>query len=558
MREAVAPDLSSGSMRAAATACSRPSAPFRASSGPILVQLEQGPTQGGTQLGGIKAQAPCPLQVFLGPLRLTQGQPRPADGVLARCLGEGAPVLNVLGQAGHPAFEIPQLGPQIMRWGQLQVPGQGLDALRRLGEALGLGGLSLGPQALAHREPAEDGHGQHHGGRGHHQHGVLPGPVDRPLQPGGRPGLDGLAFQDALQVLPQGAGSGVPAARILLEAGEYHSLQVGRERGQTAPKRNGVIHDDVGQALEPLARKGRRPRQQGLERGAQRVHVRAAVQQGGLAAGLFRGHVGHGADDPAPALGAPGQTEVEHAGPAGAVLQVVDHQVGGLQVPMDEPHPVCGMDPFADIHHVAKQSFERQGGRGLLEGLPAEELHGDVGLAAPFPHLVHPAHVGVIDPGLELGLLEEPLEQVGVLPAQQLQGHHAMQGGIRGLEDAPHAPFADQLEVLEAGPVCQGADLEDIALAEAPGRIGMSSGGARGIGVRGVPFRWQGRLGRDLHGPVAGFHLLQVGQVLEQPLALLPAQSAGGHQGIQIGVPGLLRLQPPTGHRQGQGPLTSR
>jgi len=225
---------------------------------------------------------------------------------------------------------------------------------------------------------------------------------------------------------------------------------------------------------------------------------------------------------------------------------------------MDEPHPVRGMDPLADVHHVAEQGFQGQRGSGLLEGRPAEELHGDVGLAAPFAHLVHPAHVGVIDPGLELGLLEEALEQVGVLPAQQLQGHHAMQGGIRGLEDAPHAPFAEQLEVLEAGPARQGADLEDITLAEAPRRNAGPGRGARRLRLRGVPLRWQGRLGRDLHGPVAGFHLLQVGQVLEQPLALLPAQPTGGHQGVQVGVPGLPGLQQPTGHRQGQGPLTSR
>ena len=62
--------------------------------------------------------------------------------------------------------------------------------------------------------------------------------------------------------------------------------------------------------------------------------------------------------------------------------------------------------------------------------------------------------VGVPEPGDGLGLDAEPGEVVGprLLPAaDHLQGDQAVQAGLAGLVDDPHAPFAELLQDLVAG-----------------------------------------------------------------------------------------------------------
>ena len=228
---------------------------------------------------------------------------------------------------------------------------------------------------------------------------------------------------------------------------------------------------------------------------------------------------------------------------------------------MDEAHPVGRVNPFAGLHHQAEHRFQRQGGSGLLKGLPSDELHGDVGLAAPLADLVHPAHVRMLHPGLELGFLDEPLEDVRIVAPQELQGHHAAKAGVRGLEDAPHAPFAEQHEGFEPAPAVQRLCPEDAALPEPCGWKGSPRGwpgrSCRRPGLRGRRVPTEGRLGRDLHGPVARLCGLHIGQILGEFPAVAFLQAPRGDQIIEAGPEGLVGFDAPAGHRQGQHALVN-
>ena len=532
----------------------------------MLMQFQHGPAQGGPQFRRIEPQRLGPFQVRLRKLRVAQGQLGAAQGILPRRLGDGTLGPHLFCQAGHTPLQIPELGIQVVGRGQFQVPGQGLDALGRLGEPLGVGRLGRGPQPLPHGESAEDGHGQEHRGRGRHQGLALPGPVEHPLRRGGRAGLDGFALQDPLEVLTQGPGGGVAPARVLLEAGEHHGLEVHGDRGHHAPQRHRIVLDDARHAVQPLSPEGRRPGEQRMQRGSQGIDIRPAIQQGRVAPGLLRRHVGHRAHDPArlsepPALCATSQSEIEHAGAGGAVLGPVDHQVGGLQVPVDQAHAVGRMDPLADFHHVPQQGLERETRGGLLQGGPAEELHGDVGLAAPLAHFVDPADIGMVHPGLELSLLQEALEQVRILPAEELQRDLPLEPRVRGPEDASHPAFAQQGECLEPAPAIEGLGAEHTALLVASRGTGdpRRSDGAGGRKPRcgRLTERALLRVHGDRHGPVGGFGLFQVRQVLFEQAPLCFAQASAGDQALQAGTLDLARFEAPARHRQGQSPLVS-
>jgi len=194
--------------------------------------------------------------------------------------------------------------------------------------------------------------------------------------------------------------------------------------------------------------------------------------------------------------------------------------------------------------------------RSLLQGLPAEELHGDVGLAAPLADLVDPAHIRVVHPGLELRLLDEPLEEVGVVAPEELQGHHPVEARIHGLENAPHAPFAKQFEGFKTAPLVKRLGLEDTPLPEPLRGGGTARGGIQpGICRRfGTPGR---QVRRDLHGPVVRLVDLHFGQIQDQPPKDGFRHLPGSHQVPKISVAGHSGLKEPPGHSQGQHPLVS-
>jgi len=195
-----------------------------------------------------------------------------------------------------------------------------------------------------------------------------------------------------------------------------------------------------------------------VEGPAQRVDVGGRRDPVPLAAQLLGGHVGRGADH---AVGegegglvqGHGQPEVADVGrplPVGALLQ---EDVGGLEVPVDQLHVV---------HHVHRLGHQgHDGGRlpgrelppGLLEVRAQHQLHGHPQAALVVVHVVDPADVRVDHPGVDLGFVHEPDQGGGLDVLQDLQGHRAAQHHVPGLVDLAHAaPAQERAEDVPALP----------------------------------------------------------------------------------------------------------
>ncbi len=105
-----------------------------------------------------------------------------------------------------------------------------------------------------------------------------------------------------------------------------------------------------------------------------------------------------------------------------------------------------------------------------IEGLPLNELHGEVMDALVLADAEDRHDVGVMQPGRRLGLPPEPLQVIGVgqaLEREDLQGHVPAQRLLDRLVDDPHA--------------AAGHLAKDAVLAQLPRRVAV---GGRGLGVR--------------------------------------------------------------------------
>ena len=180
--------------------------------------------------------------------------------------------------------------------------------------------------------------------------------------------------------------------------------------------------------------------------------------------GVSRGHV---PADHAPGLALPRRARLGGVGGARhaevhdqAFAVGVDHDVGGLEVPVDDAGRVggdeAGRDAPRDLHHAGhgQLALAFQDRRQLLA---LEERHRDVLDAAHVAHVVHPHDVLVRDPAGEQQLLLEPaLEHArrlgirGHLRANRLQGDDNLEDLVPGLVDRTHAAGAEQLENLVA------------------------------------------------------------------------------------------------------------
>ena len=146
-------------------------------------------------------------------------------------------------------------------------------------------------------------------------------------------------------------------------------------------------------------------------------------------------------------VGGAGHAEVEDLRLPGLLHQ----DVGGLEVAVDDA-PVVGV-----LHRVADPRHQAHtGGRGrglavgvLVQGQAADELHGEERLAVVGEAgLVDLRDAGVVQPGQDLGLVGEALEQGGggQAGADDLEGHRAARVVLLCLVDGAHAAFAEQAE----------------------------------------------------------------------------------------------------------------
>ena len=278
-----------------------------------------------------------------------------------------------------------------------------------------------------------------------------------------------------LQVLTQRDREVVRRLVALLQALGQGPLEDGAQRVELRPLgQEAVVHLFVGDLVEDrhqVVGVERPPaREQLVEHAADAEEVAPPVDLRSLH--LLRGHVVGGAHDVAGARhGGGGQARhAEVHDLHRAVL--VDEDVGGLDVAVHDAGLVRVGQPGQDLHddrHLPVVGHRRRRSHRLLEVLPLEQLHGDVGRAVGVGAEVEDRdHVGVGHLRHGLGFPREALDQLGVvgnLRHHDLEGHVALEDGVVGEVHHSHRALADRPD--------------DLVLADASGQLLDEGGGLR-------------------------------------------------------------------------------
>jgi hypothetical protein len=203
-----------------------------------------------------------------------------------------------------------------------------------------------------------------------------------------------------------------------------------------------------------------------VEGGAEPVDVGRPLDAARVARRLLGGHVGRGAREDAllreaaAALREPGEAEVQHEDPPAAI----EHEIGGLEVAVDDALLVRGMDGARGDAERLDGLAERK--RGLLQRPPLHVLHHDVGPPAFLGDPVDGDDVRVGEPGRDDGLAGEALQRRALLGQRdrELQRASAAELAVPGFPDfagAAPAEALDEHEVRDAprGVVLMGGGL---------------------------------------------------------------------------------------------------
>ena len=426
------------------------------------IDLSQGAPQSEGDLGCPVVHVPGALQVLPGAIEVMQRQVAASQRRVARAGGHPAssahfPLDGLHGPAHHglgwsDVVDVQRLGPPQHPFHLLHPLAEPLRQLRLLG-------------GIAARLPPEgEQYGRRHQGDSRHgRHGlVLAQALADAFRQTRRAGLDRLAVEEPVQFVGERPRRIVAPAGIFLQALHDHALEVHGHGRRVQPQRVRFLVDGLQERLDGRGRLERgMPGQQGVERGAQAVDVRAAVHRPRLAQGLLRRHEGRrpqggSAHRERFAAHFPDQAEIHHEGGQRPALVRLHHDVGRLDVPVDEAHPVGGVDRLgrlSDDQHLLLQRHFRGGG---AQGPALDELHGDVGPAVHLAHLVHFAHVGMVDAGLGPRLAEEALHAFGIVTGQELDRHPAVQPVVPGQVHAAHAAHPEEAFAAVQGPTRRG------------------------------------------------------------------------------------------------------
>ena len=184
-----------------------------------------------------------------------------------------------------------------------------------------------------------------------------------------------------------------------------------------------------------------------VEHEAERVDVAADADLAALQ--LLRRHV---AGRPrthvlfAERFGEAGQAEVGDA----HVALAVEHQVRGLEVPVEDTLLVRGGEPRAELPRDVERLVGRQPAdapQERREVLAVHQLHGQEEVALRLPHVVHPADRRVRDLPRHPDLAVEPREPLAVCVEpvrQELEGDRLLELQVVGPVDLAHPAAADE------------------------------------------------------------------------------------------------------------------
>ena len=249
---------------------------------------------------------------------------------------------------------------------------------------------------------------------------------------------------------------------VLAQATHYGPFELGRDLTDETAGRLGFLREDRRHRRRPgLPHESPPARHHLVQDRAEREDVGPRIDP--LALGLLRRHVGRRPDDHA-RLGAQGRC---HRGPgvaAGRRLHQLrqakvehlhqalpgDHDVGRLEIAVDDARGMRGAECLADLHGVFQGVGERQPAvlDQLRETLAGHELHDDEVAPAGAIDVVNRDDVRVVERRRGFRLLLEAPCPVGIgdlRRGQHLDRDRPVQAGVTGLVDRAHAAFAELL-----------------------------------------------------------------------------------------------------------------
>ena len=241
--------------------------------------------------------------------------------------------------------------------------------------------------------------------------------------------------------------------RLLRQAATHDPLHRPRQRSRGSPHRRRVLVQDRRDRLRRRRpREGPPSRQRLVENRPEREEIRPRVRLS--PSRLLRREVRrrphhdtrHGRVRPAPAAAPVSPRELRQA-------EVQDlhepvrrqEQVLRLEVPVQDPPRVRGLQPTARLHGRLHRGVQRQRPRPqtLVQRLSFQQLEYDVGPAVAGPHVEHREHVRVAQPRHRPRLVLEPLQALRArlaLRQDHLQRDVAPQPGVVRPVHLPHAP----------------------------------------------------------------------------------------------------------------------
>ncbi len=284
-----------------------------------------------------------------------------------------------------------------------------------------------------------------------------------PLARGRLPGhlVGGLLLQGGPRVLEggeHGAARGVAVLRVLGQGSAQNGDEGERQRVGLGPVEGRLL-------LHVLSHGG--PRRLGpewdaadeelVDHDAQRVEVAAEIHPD-PASHLFRAHVLRGAHRLVLAgqIRRPGAAELRDP----EVHQTDDplrvlHDVGGLEVTVDDARFMDGREPLAHLEGEVVSLFPREDSpleQDALQVGPLHQRHGDVEPLAVVAVVVDGTHVLVPNLAGQLDLGAKTADQVVVGPrAQDLERDLLLEGAVVGSPHPPHPPLAEKAQDLVAG-----------------------------------------------------------------------------------------------------------
>ena len=366
---------------------------------------------------------------------------------------------NGLLDSGHPPADHFFGRRHVVEGEHVNVAEHAFDAFQLLSEPLG--GRLLAPcvKVLTDERSTEDEHDD--GGRPHDrgQRPVLAHELAGTVDATRRSCGNRLPVQIVLEILGECTCARIAPLRVLFEAGRDDGFEVHRHPSVELAQRSRFVRHHLDQGFDP-SRTGKRrlARDQVIQRCTDPVHIDPPIDQAGISLDLFGRHVGRCADDHSRQRHA-GRSdlardpEIENIGVQNSAVPVLDHDVAGLDVAVDHPHRVGGLDRLRNLLHHHDPLIECEIRSQVLQRSPVDELHRNVGPPTHLPHLVDPAHVVVLDLCVGTCLALEPALLIGIVRGDELDRDMATEAGIEGAVDEPHGTLAEIVDDGVAIPV---------------------------------------------------------------------------------------------------------